>query len=179
MKMKTLTLVALLLAVVSLVTYAYASPKNHTGAINGMVFQSGFDLDGDGSNGRGGTLWVHGSSFKRLQVHVDSWLDLADPFQGCDPGVFRLYVGGSFALQTNNGESSLLGFIDEQSYCLDGSTEFVTVTVAQGTGLFEGETGTGTFALPDDRILNTNPQNMIPYPAVVYVNDGTFDITLD
>lgn len=170
---------ALLMAGALIAGIAMASPKHHEGAINGMVFQSGYDIDGDGSNGRGGTLWVHGSTFKRFQTHVDSWVDLNDPFQSCDPGVFRLFVAGDVALQSNNGENALLGRIDEQSYCLDGSTESVTITIEQGTGLFEGATGNGTVSLPDDRVLSVNPVNGIPFPSVVYVNNGSFSLDLD
>lgn len=158
---------------------AFLDFTHTSGDFHGTVFRNGIDSDGDNLNGRSGLLRVTNSKWRFLEAHVDSTIDFEDPFQGCDPGVPRLFVTGTVVF-TNWWGDSVHAKIDDQNYCLDGSTETVTATVIGGTGDFEGQTGSGTLSLPDDRVLDIELVDGIwPFPTVVFVNDGHFELVLD
>lgn len=151
----------------------------NSGDFHGTVFRNGIDSDGDGLNGRSGLLRVNNSKWRFIEPHVDSTIDFDDPFFNCPIGAPRLYVTGTFVLSNWRGDS-IFAKIDNQDYCLDGSTESVTVTVVGGTGSFEGQTGTGSLSLPDDRVLDYELiDGLWPFPTVVFVNNGHFELDLD
>jgi len=179
--MRHLVLVLITMVLVSVANPAAAWPTFESGRFFGAVVQHGFDLDQDGSNGRGGSLFVRESKFGYLFVNIDTTLvDFTNPTVGCvGEGNFRIYASGELVLTSWSGQDVLYTWLDpSHSWCVLDGPEVAEALIVGGEGQFADATGSVEYLLPDDMVLNVDP-GPLPFPRHVYVNDGEFTVFLD
>lgn len=188
------TLITIMIAVVGMLVVASTSSAHHSpppddsGNFFGSVFQNGIDADGDGLNGRSGTLRVRDSVFKYADVNIDVTINFANPQGNCPAGEIELFPSGEISLSTWSGDGALFLQIDPtKTICSGARPEVVhlnigvfdaqTQQVLPGKGTFANASGTARFYLPSDAQLRSGP--VIGEPQVVYVHDGSFEIDYD
>lgn len=172
----THTLVALAL----LPSTAHAWPHHPPpldGSFFGTTVQNHIDLDGDGLNGRSGTLRARDGRFAYIDVNLDStFADWSNPQGGCPSGSFEIIASGQAALVSLDGDDVLFIEVDSSQPFCTSAPETVLAFVVGGRGRYAGDTGTATFTLPDDLILNADASG---FPRVVYTHDASYSIDLD